>query len=100
MIEEHRVTLRDRVVAQPAILEWEIWSHVREMQRVAKLVEERRPVGLTAVRTQNEIDLVGDANRRAERPRALPRPVIRIVEDATAGDRIDTELPDLPPDLP
>ncbi len=74
MVEQHRVAFGDRVVAKPAILEREVRLHVREVQRVAELVEKRHPVGLAAVRTQHEIDLVR-ARAPERRTRATVCPV-------------------------
>ena len=53
------------------MLERERGIHVREMQRVPELVQQRPPVGLSAVRTEDEIDLVRNRDRRAEGAGAL-----------------------------
>jgi hypothetical protein len=62
------------------------------VQRVAELVEERRPIGLAAVRPQDEIHLVGHTDRRTKGPRPLPFAFPGIEGDASPRQRIDAHL--------
>src|SRR4051794_37684648 len=78
MVEEHRVTFRNGVVAEPSVLVLKVGLHVREVERMPELVEERVPVRLAAVRPHDEVYLVRHAHRRAERARSLPFPVAGI----------------------
>ena len=54
---------------------------------VPQFVHQRGPVVLPAVRAQHQVHLVGDAHRRTERPRALPRrsPVSKITRPWASG---------------
>src|SRR2546423_10436826 len=78
MVEEHRIALGDRIVAEPAVLVLEVGPHVREVEGVPELVQEGVPVGLATVRPNHEVYLVRYPNGRAESERTIPLPVACI----------------------
>ena len=66
-------------------------SDVREVLRVAGLVEEGGVVVLAAVRVDDEHDLARDDDGRAERPRRLLRPRLDVQLDARLALEVDAQ---------
>ena len=91
MLEEEREALRDGVVAQEPLLGRERRVGVCEVLGVARLVEERLVVVLAALRQDDEDDPAGDADRRAERARALARAGLDVELDVPLGVEVDPE---------
>lgn len=98
MVEGDRVAFGHAVVAQAPELEWELGVHVREVERVAQLVEEGGVVVIAAERAQDELDLVRNPDRRAEGPRSLGRALREVVLDPPAGQGIQPHRLDHPAD--
>jgi hypothetical protein len=81
VLQEHRPALGHGVVAEPLLLHREIARRVREVLGVTGLVEERAVVVGAAHRLDDEHHTVGDLDRRAERARALRRPLVEVEVD-------------------
>ena len=91
MLEQERVRLADRVVAQTAELERQLRIDVRAVLGVAALVEQRRVVVPSADRRHDQIHLAGHAHRRAERARRLVRTGPDVERHAVLPRHVDPE---------
>ena len=92
VVEEHRPALRDGVVAEALLLHLQVRVGEGEVLGVAGLVEERVPVVRPALRLDHEHHLAGDLDRRAERSRALRRPLLDVEVDVLLRVEVDPEV--------
>ena len=92
MLHEHRPALGDRDVAEALLLHDQVGRGVRVVLRVPGLVEERAPVVGAAHRLDDEDDAAGHLDRRAERSRALLRPLLDVELDVLLRFEVDAEV--------
>jgi len=90
-LEQERERLRDRVVAEVAVLEREPGIGMGVVLGVARLVEQRVVIAAASDRGHHEVDLGRHAGRRAERPRRFRRPLVGVDGDVRLPGEIDPE---------
>ena len=91
MLEQEREALRDRVVAEEPLLGRKRRVGVCEVLGVARLVKQGLVVVLAALRQDDEDDPARDADRRAERTRALAGALLDVELDVPLGVEVDPE---------
>jgi hypothetical protein len=80
-LEHERKSLRDGVVAEASQRKRQRCIAVREVLGMAPLVQHRLVVILAALGISDQIDLVRNARRRAERPWRFRRPRLHVEDD-------------------